>query len=124
MKLLSKIFIGLVAVEHVYIWVLEAFLWTSRGLKVFNMTLEYAQSTQVLALNQGYYNLVLAVGLGWTFLIKNVEWSRNVALFFLAAVTAMGIVGGLSAKISILYMQAAPAAIGLVLTYLAGRNQS
>ena len=125
MKLFSKIMIGFVAVLHVYIWVLEVFLWTTPyGMKTFGMTPEQAQTTATLALNQGFYNLVLAVGLFWTFAIKNTEWSRNVALFFLAAVAAMGVVGGLTAKTSILFIQALPALIGFVVTYLAGRGES
>lgn len=119
MKRFSQILIGLVALEHIYIMVLETLLWTTRGLKVFSMTLEYAQTTQTLALNQGAYNGVLAAGLIWTFFIKSPEWSRNVAIFFLSAVVAMGIVGGLSAKISILGIQAAPALVALVVTILA-----
>jgi len=120
MKQFATVMIALVALEHLYILVMETMLWTTRGLKAFDMTLEYAQSTATFALNQGFYNGVLAAGLLWTFFIKNVEWSRNVALFFLGAVVAMGIVGGLSVKISILYLQAAPALVGLVATYLAG----
>ncbi len=123
MKLASKIFVGLVAVEHLYIMVLETLLWTTRGLEVFKMTAEYAEMTKTLAFNQGWYNGFLAAGLIWTFLIKNVEWSRNIALFFLGCVVVAGIVGGLSAKISILYIQAAPAAVALLVTWMAGRGQ-
>lgn len=122
MKLASKILTGLVAVEHIYIMILEMFLWTTRGLKVFGMTPEFAQSTQVLAFNQGAYNGVLAAGLIWTFFIKNEEWKRNVTYFFLLAVVAMGVVGGFSAKISILYIQALPALIAFIVTWLAYRK--
>ena len=39
---------------HVYIWILESFLWTKpKGREVFNMSEE-------LAANQGLYNLMLA----------------------------------------------------------------
>ncbi|WP_285727496.1 DUF1304 domain-containing protein [Psychromicrobium xiongbiense] len=56
------VFAGLAAAIHVYIFILESVLWvTPRARKVFGTTEEEAQSTRLLALNQGYYNLFLAV---------------------------------------------------------------
>ena len=46
---------------HVYIWILESFLWTKpKGREVFNMSEEFAESTKDMAANQGLYNLMLA----------------------------------------------------------------
>ena len=46
---------------HVYIWILESFLWTKpKGREVFNMSEEFAESTKDMAANQGLYNLILA----------------------------------------------------------------
>lgn len=59
----------LIAILHVYILVLEMFLWEKPyGLKAFGNTLEKAQLTKVLAQNQGLYNGFLAAGLFWSLL--------------------------------------------------------
>ena len=53
---------ALAAALHVYIFVLEAFLWTApAGRKTFGTTAEEAEATRSLAFNQGFYNLFLAV---------------------------------------------------------------
>ena len=58
---------GLAAALHVYIWVMESLTWTTPGTRaVFGTTAEEAEATREMALNQGFYNLFLAVvtGLG------------------------------------------------------------
>ena len=53
------------AVVHVYIWILESFLWTKPAtIKTFNTTSEFAHASKTLAFNQGFYNLFLAIGAG------------------------------------------------------------
>ena len=64
------IFAGLAAVLHVYIFVLESLQWTApRTRATFGTTLEEAEATKLLAFNQGFYNLFLAivtgVGVAW-----------------------------------------------------------
>jgi putative membrane protein len=50
------------AVLHVYIFVMESLTWTSpRTRAVFGTTEEEAQTTKLLAFNQGFYNLFLAI---------------------------------------------------------------
>jgi putative membrane protein len=52
----------LAALLHVYIFVMESFTWTSpRTRAVFGTTQEEAQTTKLLAFNQGFYNLFLAI---------------------------------------------------------------
>jgi putative membrane protein len=105
-----------VAVLHLGFMVLEAVLWTTpTGRRIFGQTPEGAEATRVLALNQGLYNGGLAVLLTWAALAG--QHPAQAAL--LAYVVAMGLVGGITAKPSILVFQALPAAIGLALT-LAG----
>jgi putative membrane protein len=59
------IFAGLAAVLHVYIWVMESFLWTTESVrKTFKTSVDEANTTKVLALNQGFYNLFLAIVTG------------------------------------------------------------
>jgi putative membrane protein len=53
---------GLAAVLHVYIFVMESVTWTTpRTRAVFGTTADEAQTTKMLAFNQGFYNLFLAV---------------------------------------------------------------
>ena len=64
MSTIAKVLVALVALEHIYILVLEMFLWTTpRGRKAFGTTAEFAEATKVLAANQGLYNGFLAAGL-------------------------------------------------------------
>jgi putative membrane protein len=81
------------------------------------MTKEVSESSATLAANQGLYNGFLAAGLIWG-LISD-EFS--VKLFFLSCVLIAGIFGGFTAKRSILYIQALPGLIALVLLYLSTR---
>jgi putative membrane protein len=56
------IFAVVAAVLHVYIWVLESFQWTApRTRATFGTTPEEAETTKLLAFNQGFYNLFLAI---------------------------------------------------------------
>src|SRR3954449_13262970 len=67
----ALILAGLAAVLHVYIWVMESFTWTApRTRATFGTTAEEAETTKLLAFNQGFYNLFLAlvtaVGIAFT----------------------------------------------------------
>lgn len=56
------IFAGLAALLHVYIFVMESMTWTSpRTRATFGTTREEAETTKLLAFNQGFYNLFLAI---------------------------------------------------------------
>ena len=111
---------ALVAVEHVYILVLEMFLWTKpAGLRAFGLTPEFAQQTAALAANQGLYNGFLAAGLIWSLI--RIEEGVSTRVFFLACIIVAGVFGAVTAKPSILYIQAVPALIALVATLIAGR---
>lgn len=58
----ALVFAALAALLHVYIFVMESFTWTSsRTRKVFGTTAEEAETTKLLAFNQGFYNLFLAI---------------------------------------------------------------
>ena len=57
------IFAALAAVLHVYIFVMESLTWTSpRTRATFGTTAEEAETTKLLAFNQGFYNLFLGLG--------------------------------------------------------------
>ncbi len=120
MKILSKILVGLVAALHTWFLILEMFLWTHPiGLKTFAMTAEVAAASATLAANQGLYNGFLVAGLLWGLLSKK----RDVVIFFLSCVIVAGVYGAATAKFSILFIQALPAALALVLTFLSAPKQ-
>jgi putative membrane protein len=53
---------GIAALIHVYIFYLESFAWTDRKtLATFGMTAQEAEAMRPMALNQGFYNLFLAI---------------------------------------------------------------
>jgi putative membrane protein len=115
MLTLANIVIAVVAVLHLGFLVLEMFLWNHPvGRKTFKMTKEVSESSATLAANQGLYNGFLAAGLIWGL----VAGSFPVKVFFLVCVLVAGIFGGFTAKRSILYIQALPALLGLILLYL------
>lgn len=118
MNILKMIMLGFVALEHIYILVLEMFLWTTpTGLGAFGMTLEEAQTMQTLAANQGLYNGFLAAGLIWGMFHPDKGIGFQIQVFFLLCVVAAGVYGGFTAGIRILYIQAIPALITLALVW-------
>jgi putative membrane protein len=105
-----------VALEHVGIFVLEAFLWTKpAGRRVFGLSEELARASAPLAANQGLYNLFLAAGIAWGLWLGSAGGA--IRIFFLFCVLAAGIVGAATAKRSILWVQGLPAAIALALAF-------
>ena len=122
MKKVANVLIAFVALEHLGFLVLEMFFWTRPfGMETFGLTKEFALQSASLAANQGLYNGFLAAGLLWG-LLKKTD-ALGVKVFFLACVVVAGIFGALTAKMSILYVQAAPAILALALLALTHRNK-
>lgn len=118
--LASNILAGIVALLHIYFLYLEMFLWAKpKGLAVFKNTLEKAKSSAVLAANQGLYNGFLAAGLLWGLMHPNAQTGLQVKIFFFSCVIIAGVYGAITVGKKILYIQAFPAAIGLVAAILA-----
>jgi putative membrane protein len=112
--------VALVAALHVYFLILEMFLWTKPlGLKTFRNTLEKAKETAVLAANQGLYNGFLAAGLAWGLFHPTPAFAFQIKAFFLLCVIVAGVYGAATVSRRILFVQAAPAAIALILLWLA-----
>jgi putative membrane protein len=115
MTVLANLVIGLVAILHLGFLVLEMFFWDHPfGRKRFGLTPEFSKASASLAANQGLYNGFLAAGLIWGL----ISGQFAVKLFFLLCVIIAGIFGAFTARRSILYIQALPALIGLILLYL------
>ena len=116
MRIAAQIAVGFIAAEHFAFLVLEMFLWTKPfGRRVFGLTPEVAQTSKALAANQGLYNGFLAAGLVWS-LVAGLD---SVAIFFLVCVIIAGIFGAITAKSTIVWVQAAPAVAALLLVFLA-----
>jgi putative membrane protein len=119
-SLLASVLVAFVAVLHLAFFVLESFLWTTpTGRRIFGTTREVAESSKALAANQGLYNAFLAAGLIWG-LVPG-PCSFGVKVFFLSCVIIAGIVGGFTAKRSILIVQALPGALALLLVLFSQR---
>ncbi|HNN97600.1 MAG TPA: DUF1304 domain-containing protein [Pseudomonadota bacterium] len=117
MSLIANVFVGLVALLHSYFLVLEMFLWDKpTGLRVFGMTPEKAALSKTLAANQGLYNGFLVAGLVWG-LLRGAE-GKDIKIFFLSCVIVAGLFGAVTVSKRILFVQAVPAVIALVLTLL------
>ncbi|MBX2882328.1 MAG: DUF1304 domain-containing protein [Granulosicoccus sp.] len=113
--MISIVIVALVALLHLYILWLEMFQWESRGPKVFRQfPKDLFAPTKAMAANQGLYNGFLAAGLIWSLFISDSEWQSNIALCFLLFVFIAGLYGAVTASKKILFVQALPAAIGIL----------
>ena len=107
-----------VAALHVAFLVLEMFFWTKPlGRRVFGLPRELMAATATLAANQGLYNGFLAAGQIWSVTLG--DGGVAVRNFFLVCVIVAGVFGAATAKRSILWVQALPAAVALAATWLA-----
>ena len=115
MDVIATVLVVLVALLHGYFLVLEMFLWTKPlGLKTFRNTPEKAETTRVLAANQGLYNGFLAAGLLWGLLTS--QW--NVVVFFLLCVIVAALYGAWSVNKRIFFVQGLPAIAALGAVWL------
>ena len=119
MSVTATIVVLAIAALHVYILVLEMFLWTGpRARAAFGTTAEFAAETKTLAANQGLYNGFLAAGLVWG-AVSSDPVGFQAKVFFLACVAVAGVYGALTASRRILFVQTVPALIGLALVLAA-----
>jgi len=110
----ADVLVSLVALLHLYILVMEMFLWrTDRVRAAFGLNRELADATAVMAGNQGLYNGFLAAGLVWGLLAED-PVGRQVTVFFLLCVAVAGVYGSLTASRRILFVQTLPAVLALV----------
>jgi putative membrane protein len=115
--LIANVAIVVVALLHIAFLILEMFFWTRPlGRKVFGLPREVAEASAPLAANQGLYNGFLAAGLLWSLIAT--EGAFQLKVFFLLCVLVAGIFGAATAKRSILFVQALPAAIALALLWM------
>jgi putative membrane protein len=113
-----NILVAVVALLHLYFMVMEMFLWTKPfGRRAFGLTPEFAQASRALAANQGLYNGFLAAGLIWSLLVDH-PFAFWLQIFFLTCVIIAGVYGAVTVNRKILWIQAAPALLALVLIHI------
>ncbi|MEK7402884.1 MAG: DUF1304 domain-containing protein [Gemmatimonadota bacterium] len=116
MTMLANAAVLFVALLHVVFLVLEMFFWTKPlGRRVFGLPQDVATVSAPLAANQGLYNGFLAAGLIWGVWLGTAGFA--VKVFFLICVIVAGVFGAATAKRSILFVQAMPAAVALLLVW-------
>jgi putative membrane protein len=114
MAIVAEIVVFLVALLHGYFLILEMFLWDKpAGMKAFGQTKEKAAATKVLAANQGLYNGFIAVGLLWGIVQGAAGYDFKV--YFLLCVIVAGVYGAVTASRKILFVQAVPGLLALLL---------
>jgi putative membrane protein len=112
--------IVVIALLHLWFLILEMFLWDKPiGLRAFGQTNEAATASKILAANQGLYNGFLSAGLIWGLILGADGF--DIKLFFLCCILIAGIFGAITANRKILFIQALPVAVGLVLLFLSGQ---
>ena len=118
MHLLADISVIVVALLHLLFLVLEMMLWDKpAGRRMLGLGPDFARKTKTLAANQGLYNGFLAAGLIWSLLTA--QFAYNLQVFFLGCVVIAGIFGGITTSRLIIWVQALPGMIALVLVFLA-----
>jgi putative membrane protein len=123
MAILATGLVLIVALIHVYIVILEMFLWRrERGRRAFGTDQEFADKSATLAANQGLYNGFLVAGLVWG-VLASVSGSDSIGfqvkVFFLGCVMVAGVYGALTVNRRILFVQALPATVALAVVLLA-----
>ncbi|MEO0601824.1 MAG: DUF1304 domain-containing protein [Myxococcota bacterium] len=119
MQVAASVVVGLIAALHVYILVLEMFLW-SRAVRVFAVPRDRRDDPllRTMLQNQGIYNGFLAAGLIWGLAHPDPVVGTQLQLFFLGCVAVAGLVGAATANVRILFVQTIPALVGLALVLL------
>jgi putative membrane protein len=113
--ILMLLLVLVVIISHIAFMLMEVVFWTHPKVRrIFAMSEEKAIDSKVLASNVGLYNGCLAAGLIWGLW----EGSLSLLTFFLCSIFIAGCYGGFTAKRSILYIQALPAALALVLVWI------
>ena len=119
---ISTMLSSLVAILHCLFAYKQIVIWrTPAGLTLLGVNLTHAGPFKMLALQQGVYNLFLALGLILSLCSSAPQVSHWGSLFFLSCMCIAGIIGGLTAFRAILFVQALPAAVALLVLIL--KNQ-
>ncbi|AOZ88808.1 hypothetical protein BK049_09060 [Bacillus xiamenensis] len=122
MNILAMILVGIVALEHIVIMLLEMFFMESNMAKRSFRLPEHLQkdpNVKVMFANQGLYNGFLAAGLIWGLILGSNTVGYMIQLFFILCVLIAAIFGGVTSNKSILIKQGLPALLALIALMLA-----
>lgn len=109
--LIGNVLSGVVGALHVFIFNLEALTWFRGAAKGFGVKPEHYALTATLAANQGFYNLVLAVGCFYALYTGDLANK----LFFQTAIFACGVIGRCTTgSAKILRAQCVPTALSIL----------
>ena len=118
------IFLSISGVFHVYVFYLESITWTKpKTWKTFRIaSQEHAEIIRPMAFNQGFYNLFLAFGILFGFILLPTYATNGYTLLIFSAssIVGAGVVLLASTKGSrrAALLQATPALLGLISTVI------
>ncbi|RFA13830.1 epimerase [Subtercola boreus] len=123
----ASVFVGITALLHVYIFVMESIQWRQpRVWKRFGLASQAdADTTAPLAYNQGFYNLFLAIGAALGLVLFHTpahEAGFTLAVFTMASIVLAAVVLLSTGRdrLRSAALQGTPALLGLVFLLLAG----
>lgn len=122
MDIIAAVLVGIVALEHIFIMILEMFFINSKAAKrSFNLPkhLEGDRNVAVMFANQGLYNGFLAAGLIWGLILGADPIGHMIQMFFVICVVIAAIFGGFTSNKSIIVKQGLPAVLALIFLLLA-----
>ncbi|AME06809.1 DUF1304 domain-containing protein [Bacillus siamensis] len=117
MDMIAAVFVGIVALEHIFIMILEMFFINSKAAKrSFKLPkhLEGDRNVAVMFANQGLYNGFLAAGLIWGLILEADPIGHMIQLFFVICVVIAALFGGFTSNKSIIVKQGLPAVLALI----------
>ncbi len=119
MRILAVILSLVVIISHVGFAVAEMVYWQHPAVMArFGTAPDFARASAVLAANQGIYNGLFAVAIAWALLSSN----HSMLMVLLACIVAAGLYGAYSVKPTIALVQALPAVLAFVFTWLSRRS--
>lgn len=111
--MLATVFAWIVVGLHVLFGLAESVGWSQMARR-FGYSREATETTRVLALNQGAYNIGFAAVLAWAL----VTGQGPTVIALLSFITAMAVVGAVSARWTIFLIQGVPAVVALLAALL------
>ena len=117
MTFVASFVVGIVALIHAFLGMVEIFAWTTRAKKFLtDLPPDTFEPSEILAKNVGVYNCFLAAGLVWS-LIGDQPWKTDIAYFFLFFISVAGIFGSVTADRKLFLVQTVPAVAGIIAIY-------
>jgi putative membrane protein len=118
MAVVTQVLIGIIALMHVYFFLLESVLFKTRGRRVFGISKEHAEILAPAMSNQGCYNGFLAAALIVGLVHPDADVARAFILYGLICVAIAGLWGAATVKKVILFFQTVPAVLALILFHI------